>query len=85
MCATAQNIGMLLAGRVIQGLGAGGQLGLVNVTISDLIAARYGFQLLNAFGKSKQFLLTKYLLGSEACTLVILASPGPSRPRLDRY
>lgn len=29
-------------GRAIQGLGAGGQLGLVNVTISDLIAVRYG-------------------------------------------
>ena len=29
LCAGAQNIGMLLAGRVIQGLGAGGQMGLV--------------------------------------------------------
>lgn len=41
LCAAAQNIGMLLAGRVIQGIGAGGQLGLVNVTISDLVAVRY--------------------------------------------
>ncbi|KAH8144699.1 uncharacterized protein LAJ45_11293 [Morchella importuna] len=40
LCAAAQNIGMLLAGRVIQGIGAGGQLGLVNVTISDLVAVR---------------------------------------------
>ncbi|RPA96175.1 MFS general substrate transporter [Choiromyces venosus 120613-1] len=40
LCAAAQNLGMLLAGRVVQGLGAGGQLGLVNVTISDLIAVR---------------------------------------------
>ncbi|CUS07474.1 unnamed protein product [Tuber aestivum] len=40
LCAAAQNLGMLLAGRVLQGLGAGGQLGLVNVTISDLIAVR---------------------------------------------
>ncbi|PWW78843.1 MFS general substrate transporter [Tuber magnatum] len=40
LCAAAQNLGMLLVGRVLQGLGAGGQLGLVNVTISDLIAVR---------------------------------------------
>lgn len=41
LCAAAQNISMLLVGRVIQGLGAGGQLVLVNVTISDLVAARF--------------------------------------------
>lgn len=35
---------MLLAGRVIQGIGAGGQLGLVSVTISDLVAVRYDFR-----------------------------------------
>ncbi|PUU82519.1 major facilitator superfamily domain-containing protein [Tuber borchii] len=40
LCAAAQNLEMLLVGRVVQGLGAGGQLGLVNVTISDLIAVR---------------------------------------------
>ncbi|KAG0638623.1 major facilitator superfamily domain-containing protein [Tuber brumale] len=40
LCAAAQSLGMLLVGRVVQGLGAGGQLGLVNVTIADLIAVR---------------------------------------------
>ncbi|CAZ84460.1 unnamed protein product [Tuber melanosporum] len=40
LCAAAPNLGMLLVGRVVQGLGAGGQLGLVNVTIADLIAVR---------------------------------------------
>lgn len=40
LCAAAQNIGMMLAGRAIQGVGAGGQLSLVNVTISDLVAVR---------------------------------------------
>lgn len=34
---------------MVQGLGAGGQLGLVNVTISDLIAVRYGFSISRYF------------------------------------
>jgi len=41
LCAAANGIELLLLGRVIQGLGAGGQLGLVNVTISDIVAVRY--------------------------------------------
>jgi MFS family permease len=40
LCAAANGIGLLLLGRVVQGLGAGGQLGLVNVTISDIVTVR---------------------------------------------
>ncbi|KAA8893475.1 MFS multidrug transporter-like protein [Sphaerosporella brunnea] len=40
LCAAANGIALLLLGRVIQGLGAGGQLGLVNVTISDIVTVR---------------------------------------------
>jgi len=40
LCAAANGIELLLLGRVIQGLGAGGQLGLVNVTISDIVTER---------------------------------------------
>ncbi|TGZ81959.1 MFS general substrate transporter [Ascodesmis nigricans] len=40
LCAAAQEIGLLLAGRTIQGIGAGGLLGLVNVTISDIVSIR---------------------------------------------
>ncbi|KAF8469576.1 major facilitator superfamily domain-containing protein [Kalaharituber pfeilii] len=40
LCAAAQNISMVIMGRAVQGLGAGGLVGLVNVTISDLIPVR---------------------------------------------
>ncbi|KAF8477302.1 major facilitator superfamily-domain-containing protein [Kalaharituber pfeilii] len=40
LCAVAQNIAMIIVGRAVQGLGAGGLIGLVNVTISDLIPVR---------------------------------------------
>ncbi|KAI5798831.1 major facilitator superfamily domain-containing protein [Geopyxis carbonaria] len=40
LCAAAKDIGLILTGRVIQGLGAGGQLGLVNVIISDIFSMR---------------------------------------------
>ncbi|KAI5815439.1 major facilitator superfamily domain-containing protein, partial [Pyronema omphalodes] len=40
LCAAANGIVLMLVGRVLQGLGAGGQLGLVNVTISDIVTVR---------------------------------------------
>ena len=40
VCALAKNIGMLLAGRTVQGLGAGGLVILVNITIADLFSLR---------------------------------------------
>lgn len=38
--ALAQSMAMLLAGRTIQGLGAGGIMGLVNITVSDIVTVR---------------------------------------------
>ncbi|OBT64647.1 hypothetical protein VE03_05838 [Pseudogymnoascus sp. 23342-1-I1] len=48
LSAAAININMLIAGRVVQGLGGGGLLTLVNISISDLFSMRnrakyYGF------------------------------------------
>ena len=38
----SKNIQMLLAGRVIQGIGGGGLIILANICISDLFSMRYG-------------------------------------------
>lgn len=46
LCAAANGIELMLLGRIIQGLGAGGQLSLVNVTISDIVTMRYVFSAL---------------------------------------
>ncbi len=40
LCGAAQNLSMLIAGRVVQGIGAGGLLTLVNIIIGDLFSAR---------------------------------------------
>jgi MFS family permease len=40
ICALAENIAMLLAGRGIQGIGGSGFLTLVNIAISDLFSLR---------------------------------------------
>lgn len=86
LCAVAHNIQILLVGRVIQGLGAGGQLGLVNVTISDLIAVRYGVLISRRFrGNEEIFAHTKYHLENGACILATSGLPGLSHPRLARY
>jgi len=42
ICALAINVKMLLGGRVIQGIGGGGLIILVNICISDLFSMRYG-------------------------------------------
>ena len=42
ICAVAINVNMLLGGRVIQGIGGGGLIILVNICISDLFSMRYG-------------------------------------------
>ena len=41
ICGLSINIDMLLAGRVIQGIGGGGLIILVNICISDLFSMRY--------------------------------------------
>lgn len=40
LCATANNMGWLVAARVVQGLGGGGCLTLVTVIISDITTLR---------------------------------------------
>ena len=40
MCGVSVNIDMLVAGRAIQGIGAGGLLSLVNICIGDLVSLR---------------------------------------------
>ena len=40
MCATSINIGMLITARAIQGIGGGGLITLVNISISDLFSMR---------------------------------------------
>lgn len=41
LCAVSINIKMLIAGRAVQGIGGGGLLALVNISISDLFSMRY--------------------------------------------
>ena len=41
ICALSINVPMLEAGRVLQGIGGGGLLNLVNICISDLFSMRY--------------------------------------------
>lgn len=41
ICALAQNIAMILAGRAIQGVGGGGIIILANISVSDLFSMRY--------------------------------------------
>lgn len=40
LCAAAHDMALLLVGRTIQGIGGGGLLGLVNVTIADIVSIR---------------------------------------------
>jgi MFS family permease len=40
LCAVAVSIGMLIGGRVVQGVGGGGSIILVNIVISDLFSMR---------------------------------------------
>lgn len=40
LCGSAVSMNMLIVGRTIQGLGAGGLLTLVNIVISDLFSMR---------------------------------------------
>lgn len=41
LCGAAVNLSMLLAGRTIQGLAAGGMFSLVNIVVGDLFSQRY--------------------------------------------
>ena len=40
ICALAHNMNMLIAGRILQGVAGGGNVQLVNITISDLFSMR---------------------------------------------
>jgi hypothetical protein len=46
--ALANSIGMLIVARAIQGIGGGGLLTLVNISIGDLFSMRYGYPAKNA-------------------------------------
>jgi MFS family permease len=41
LCGASQSMNMLIASRVIQGMGGGGIMGLVNIILSDLVSLRY--------------------------------------------
>lgn len=41
ICALSQNLPMVLAGRAIQGAGAGGIITLANICVSDLFSVRF--------------------------------------------
>lgn len=41
VCALAISVGMLLAGRAIQGIGGAGLLTLVSIAVGDLFSLRY--------------------------------------------
>ena len=42
ICALANNMAMIIAGRAIQGVGGGGIIILANISVSDLFSMRYG-------------------------------------------
>ena len=52
LCGASQNMNMLIASRVIQGIGGGGIMGLVNIIITDLTSLRY-FPLPFSFSRRK--------------------------------
>jgi len=54
ICAIASSIKMLLAGRVIQGIGGGGLIILVNICISDLFSIRWVAQILSTQDRLKR-------------------------------
>lgn len=41
LCGASQNMNMLIASRVIQGVGGGGIMGLVNIIMADITSLRY--------------------------------------------
>lgn len=41
LCAVSLNVRMLIGGRAVQGIGGGGLLTLVNISISDLFSMRF--------------------------------------------
>ena len=43
ICALANNMAMIIAGRAIQGVGGGGIIILANISVSDLFSMRYGW------------------------------------------
>jgi MFS family permease len=47
LCGASQNMKMLIASRVIQGIGGGGIMGLVNIIITDIISLRFNSLIVN--------------------------------------
>jgi MFS family permease len=45
VAALSYNVGMLIAARAVQGIGGGGLITLVNISIGDLFSLRYAFHL----------------------------------------
>lgn len=50
ICGAAQNMGMMIGGRVIQGIGGGGISNLVNVIVADIIDLKYRGTFMGAIG-----------------------------------
>jgi MFS family permease len=59
VCARSNSIGMLIAGRAVQGMGGGGLITLVSVSIGDLFSMRYVFCLGLDFPHGSRARLTK--------------------------
>jgi MFS family permease len=72
LCGASQSMGMLIAARVIQGLGGGGIMGLVNIIISDLVSLRSPFRKLQT-NSSDRGKWTSFL----GATWAVAAALGP--------
>jgi MFS family permease len=69
VAALSKSIGMLIAARAVQGIGGGGLITLVSVSIGDLFSMRY-------VGRKAE--VDADLAGCAACTTASSASCGPS-------
>ena len=80
MCAQSISMGMLIAGRAIQGSAAGGLLILVTVCVSDLFSLRFV-----RFGLSLDGINADSMTDSADCTMVCWNASGPWPAALDHY
>lgn len=74
ICALSINIKMLLAGRVLQGIGGGGLIVLVYICISDLFSMRYVYGCWGSLGVHKLIFLSE----TEGSILALSEWYGPS-------
>jgi MFS family permease len=81
VAALSYNIGMLIAARTIQGIGGGGLISLVNISIGDLFSMRYVLDPLELTGNSADSPDTD----QEDSTMEWLDWFGPSPVQLDPF